>query len=301
MQPSTEPVSRKRGNALGILIFQTLLRLFGLRVAYSLLYLVCLYYLIFDRAAVNGAMAYIKRRFPECSRLQWYGRVYLLFISQGQRLIDRYAAISGAVEFETKLEGGEELLELLKNRKEGFVLLTAHVGNWQTAVMALKNMERPVYLLMRPEDNPVVQKMLGIGKEGDFLKILSSDDGPESIVRIMNAIQEGGVVSIMGDRKYAFEAGESEFLNDTACFPYGPFSIAAGLNCPIVVLLSANTGYRKYMVDVSNVIHPRYESPKNKREQLKKFIRQFAEVLENYTGTYPYQFFLFHDIWKKSS
>ncbi len=298
MSQIKEPPSRKRGNALGFLFFQTVLKLFGLRLAYLMLYPVCCYYLFFDRDAVRSALSYIQRRFPEDTPLRQYRHVYRLFVSQGKQLIDRFAVFSGAVDFDTTLEGGRELSELLRNRKEGFVLLTAHTGNWQAAVLSLKNMQRPVYLLMRPEDNPDAERTLGIRREDGFVRILSSEEGPHGIVTIMNAIRDGGIVAIMGDRKYHYEALESEFLGGTAEFPYGPFSIAAALECPVVLLLSANTGYRKYVVDVRNVFYPRYDSPLNKKEQLKVFIRQFAKALENYTRAYPYQFFLFHDIWK---
>jgi len=60
--------AKKRGNTLGVWFFKVFLRFFGLRGAYGLLYIVCIYYVLFDRSAVSGALAYIKRRFP-CSAL----------------------------------------------------------------------------------------------------------------------------------------------------------------------------------------------------------------------------------------
>ncbi len=298
MRKAPKIIIKKRGNALGFLIFRTALKLLGLRVTYFMLYFLCLYYLLFDRQAVTGASAYLKRRFPHSNYFHLRLHIYRLFISQGKQLLDRYAAVSGAVNFDTTLEGSENLQELLNARKEGFILLTAHVGNWQTALMTLKNLKRNVYLLMRPEDNPEIEKSLGIRKKNDHIHIISPEEGPDGIIKIMSAVKEGGVVSIMGDRKYNFEALGAEFLKDTAYFPYGPFSIAAALNCPMVVLLSARVSYKKYLVDVRNVLYPVYNRPDKKKEQLRVFIQQFARVLENYTQNYPYQCFLFHDIWK---
>lgn len=44
-------------------VFKASLKIFGLSGTYGLLYFVCLYYLVFDRAAVASSMAYIRRRF----------------------------------------------------------------------------------------------------------------------------------------------------------------------------------------------------------------------------------------------
>ena len=86
---SDELPARKRGNRLGFWFFKTSLRAFGLRGAYGLLYVVCLYYLAFDRPAVRGAMAYIRRRFPGAGAARRLLLVYRLFINQGKNLIDR--------------------------------------------------------------------------------------------------------------------------------------------------------------------------------------------------------------------
>jgi len=72
------------------MFFIIAVRVFGLRPAYGLLYPVCLYYLIFDRAAVRSCLAYVRRRFPLAGALSRLLSVYRLFVSQGIVLIDRF-------------------------------------------------------------------------------------------------------------------------------------------------------------------------------------------------------------------
>lgn len=300
MQPNKgtrKIMAKRRGNALGFMFFRVVLKLFGLQVTYGILYFICLHYLLFDRQAAHGALAYIKRRFPNSRYLRSQLHVYRLFISQGKQLIDRYAAISGNVHFDINVEGAEQLAKLSHSRKEGFLLLTAHVGNWQFALTTLQNMDRTVHLVMRPEDNPAVERTLNITKEGDYIRIISSEAEHDGIIRIMHALKKGDIVSIMGDRKYSFKALRVSFLNDNAHFPYGAFAIAAATNCPIVILLSAKLSYRKYLVDVRNILYPRYDGGIYKQEQLHNYVQKYASVLEEYIQKYPYQCFLFHDIW----
>jgi predicted LPLAT superfamily acyltransferase len=289
---------KKRGNALGFWFFDVFLKLFGLRGAYGLLYIICLHYLLFDRQAVDGAYAYIKRRFPETGF--WHSRlhIYRLFISQGKQLIDRLAAISGLVCFDIRAEGEEQLAELLRNRQEGLILLTAHIGNWQVALTTLKHLNRTVHLVMRPEDNPAVARALSISQESDFVRIISPEAELDGVLQIMNALKNGDVVSIMGDRKYGFDALPVSFLGAEAYFPYGAFVIATAAQCPVVVLLPAKLGHKKYLVDVRNVLFPRYSGATSKKKELAGFVQEFSTVLNKYVDQYPYQCFLFHDVWK---
>ena len=93
IDPARKIAARKRGNRLGFQFFEASLRLFGLRGAYGLLYLVCPYYLLFDRTAVRASLAYIRRRFPRDGALKRLWLVYQLFISQGRSLIDRHYSL----------------------------------------------------------------------------------------------------------------------------------------------------------------------------------------------------------------
>jgi len=277
-----------------------LLKFLGLPGAYALLYLVCLHYLLFDKRAVLNALSYIQRRFPNANFLKRRWEVYRLFISQGKQLIDRAAILSGKNLFDIQLKGFPQLSSLLADKNKGFLLLTAHVGNWQIALTTLKKMAKPVYLVMRPEDNVAVKESLNIDAQDSFIKIISPEGYLGGVVEAMQVLKEGNIVSIMGDRKYGFDALEISFLKDKAYFPFGAFSLAASSNCPIVVLLSAKLGRNKYSVDVSHILYPRYNSNKDKKGQLKKYVQEFADILDEYVAIYPYQCFLFHDVWDRN-
>ena len=289
--------TKRRGNRIGFWFFRIFLKFFGLTGAYALLYLVCLHYLLFDRNAVLNALSYIHRRFPEANFFKRRLEVYRLFISQGKQLIDRAAILSGKNLFDIQLQGYEQLKPLLADKTKGFVLLTAHVGNWQIALTTLKKMAKPVYLVMRPEDNAAVKESLNIDAQDSFIKIISPEGYLGGVVEAMQVLKEGNIVSIMGDRKYGFEPLEISFLKDKAYFPFGAFNLAASSNCPIVVLLSAKLPGNKYSVDVSHILYPRYNSHKDKREQLKVYVQKFADILDEYIEKYPYQCFLFHNVW----
>jgi len=297
--PPSEEVERKRGNRLGFWFFLTLARFFGLRAAYGLLYFVALHYLLFDRPVVRASLAYTIRRFPGHGRLRQLFNVYLLFLNQGKSLIDRYAVSAGYDGIAIDIEGFERLKGFVE-AGHGFILLTAHLGNWQAAMTALGGFGRTVHLMMRPEDNAAVKDNLRIYSEEERVRIIYADDSLNSVLEAMKALKKGDIVSIMGDRTYGFSSREATFLGGKVSFPYGAFSLASAVQCPLVVLLSAKTASNRYLVDVTNIIEPPSSLRGKKDEDIRGGLQQFADILQGYVADYPYQWFAFRDIWKSN-
>ena len=228
-----------------------------------------------------------------------YLHVYLLFISQGKQLIDRHAILAANKNFSIDMVGYDEFLSLIAHSPNGVILLTSHAGNWQVAMSTLNNIGKTVYLVMREEDNAVLKKTLRISDENPDIKIISPEEHLGGIVEILSVLQQGKVVSIMGDRAYDFNAVDVQFLNKKAFFPYGVFSIASAARCPVIILLTAKTGLNRYQIDFSNVLYPECRAGQKKKRQLKEWVQKYVLVLESFVQKYPYQCFLFYDVWKE--
>ncbi len=291
---------KNRGNAVGFWFFKIFLKYGGLRAAYALLSGVTLHYWLFDRKAVKTASAYLRRRFPDNSELLIRFKVYKLFFSQGRQLIDRTAQISGSVQFDFKVSGND-ILNNLTAMEKGFILLTAHAGNWQLAMTALDQLNKKIFLVIRPENNDAVKKALNINKNNNNnIDFISPEAHLGGIVPVVKELNRGNIVSYMGDRPYGSEAVEINFLGGKALFPCGAFAIAAAVKVPVVIVLSSKTGHSSYKVDFTNIIKPEYKNRKNKKEQLSEWVQEYADILSNFFEEYPYQCFLFHDVWIKN-
>jgi predicted LPLAT superfamily acyltransferase len=287
----------RRGNRLGFWFFMVFLRLFGLRGAYGLLYVVCVYYVLFDRSLVSSAVPYIRRRFPGCGLLRERLHVYRLFVSQGKQFIDCYTVISGYDMFEVKLKGHAEFVSLIRDSEKGAILLTSHQGNWQVAMTALGDMGKTVHLVMLPDENPDLQDKMYPERENGNVKIISPQQYLGGVVEILNALKKGDIVSIMGDRRYGARALEVSFLGEKAWFPYSAFGLAASAGCPLVVLRAAKASTYRYVVDMSSVLYPRYQGRRNRVDQLQPWVQEFVTLMESFVEENPYQCFLFRDVW----
>jgi len=292
-------VDRKRGNRLGFWFFHVAARLTGLRGAYGLLYFVCLYYLIVDSALVAESLPYIRRRFPEKGRIGQLFALYLLFVSQGKTLVDRFAIAAGYDGIKIDIAGYESTRKLIASSSRGLIILTAHIGSWQVAMSALERFDRPVHVMMRPEDNEAVKGALNLGSDNsERVKVILTSGALGGVIEAMKAIDSGDLVTIMGDRPYNFPSMKANFLGGEVSFPYGAFTLAAAAKCPVVVFLSAKTGPNSYLVDVSNVIQPPAGARVKKNEETGAAVQQFADILEKYVADYPLQWFVFRDIWR---
>lgn len=300
MQKSPDKqVTKKRGNCFGFWFFRILVRVTGLRGAYGFLYIVCLYYVLFDRQAVRTALPYIRRRFPDAGCLKRYGYVYLLFINQGKNLIDRFVLIAGYEPFDIKFKGIGTLRELLQS-EHGFILLTSHVGNWQVVMCALKELERKVHLLMRAEDNQAVRNALKVDQGHGNIHIITTDEHLGGVVKMMQALSEGQIVSIMGDRSYQSDQVEVTLLGEKAYLPYSAFRIAAGARSPVAVLFSAKVNQFSYEVEIAKVIEPKMSRRGTTAERWGPSVQEYASALEGFCNRYPLQYYIFENIWEMS-
>ena len=285
---------RGRGNALGFWFFRTALRFTGLRGAYGLLYFVAPYYALFDRAAIAAAGAYLRRRFPKQSPLARWLATCRLFINQGKCLIDRGAYNAGAVEFRFDTAQVEQAGAELAEKPGGFILLLSHFGGWQLALPHLRNLTaaRPVSLLMNAAETPDMQAHVR-GDDAGF-HVISPEAGPACVVEMVARLQRGEIVSIMGDRAYGGQTAVVPFLGASAHFPASAFAVARAAQSPVLALFAAKTGVRNYALEARLFTPP----ARDDRQSIRKGMADYAATLEAFVRRYPFQCFLFDDVWR---
>ncbi|MDZ4199341.1 MAG: lysophospholipid acyltransferase family protein, partial [Kiritimatiellia bacterium] len=183
---------------------------------------------------------------------------------------------------------------------QGFILLTSHVGNWQLALASLPMLNRKVHLLMRPEENEAVRAAIRGNIEDDQIRVISPEGALGGVVEMMRALQQGDIVSMMGDRTYGADGVTVDFLGEPASFPFSAFHLAAASGCPVVLLFSARTGPRRYVVDIPPVYRPAWSRGLAKREQARVWVQDYAKRLEAYLAEHPFQYFIFYDSWMES-
>lgn len=204
----------------------------------------------------------------------------------------------------------DKIIADLKSGKGVFVF-TSHLGNMELLRSLSENNKKlvgrevPVWVVMDTKVSAQFSSTLSsINSKVDFNIIDASSIGPDSMVTFMDAVENGGMVVIAGDRTAANNREKiikQSFLGKEAPFPYGSFLIPFLLKVPVYYLFA----FRKkttifapkyeFYIEKSNV---NYNCARIDRENnIKACCAEFASKLEKFCVKYPYQWYNFFNFW----
>lgn len=285
---------RSQGNGLGYAIFIWTLRHGGVGVAYSLLWLVVPFYVVFSRRAYRAVALYY-RRLLALQGLRLHARVWGHFFSFARTLVDRVAIRAGMENrFSFAFSNYSEFLAALDSG-QGLVLQSAHVGCWDAGAgfFARAGAKRLFMLQMQAERADVQRQLDRAYRAADFTVLAPGEcDALERMLQIKGILEKGGVLALMGDRYLPGEARMAiPFLGKEAHFPVNAYHIAARMRCPVWYYFAVREGRAKYRFIF--VEGPKLKEPRDVLEGA----RNYVEQLEGVVRTYPDQWFNFYDFW----
>ena len=294
-----EKMNVKRGNNFGFMFFNFALRTAGLKHARRMASVICVYYLLFDWAAVKRAMPYARRIMPDAGFFKRLAFIYRIFVNQAWMLLDRAAFNAGLIQFTHTSTGYDTFAGLAEQHTAGVILLGAHFGNWQLAVEGLKKLDCRVNIVMSPETNPAVKTHLKINSAAGNIAYIFTDGPDHGCVEIASALCACEVVCLMGDRAYGADTVEVEFLGAKAGFPYSAWLIAAKTASAVIPFFVCKHRESGYHVRCDNPVYPEMERKQAAAETVQSWVGQYVRSLEEVIREYPEQCFIFSDVWKR--
>jgi predicted LPLAT superfamily acyltransferase len=278
--------------------FYTAIKSGGRRAAYFMLYFVVAWYVLCSPLARERASHYLARRFPESTALARFRHCYLLILEFGKVLVDRaVVGILGPESLAVSLAGRDELLKL-RDENRGMILMTAHVGCWQVAMSALSFLQRPVHMLMRREDGDIDRHYYEHAGIPCPYRVIDPTGYLGGTLEMLGVLKQGQILSVMGDRLFGSDKSGTpvDFLGAPATLPFSAYKLAAATGAPVVVFFTRKDGPKSYQVQLAKVI--RVPPIKGRSAAaFAPFAQEFADVLEDFSRRYPYQFYNFHNMW----
>jgi predicted LPLAT superfamily acyltransferase len=115
---------------------------------------------------------------------------------------------------------------------------------------------------------------------------------------MIGVLKREEVLCVMGDRVLGSRRNvvNAKFLGEEAPFPYSAFKIASATGAPVAVLLSHKAGPANYVLEACRIIRVPADLGRSE-EDMRPYVAQFVEVLEDYTRRRPFEFFNFYDMW----
>ena len=171
----------------------------------------------------------------------------------------------------------------------GFIVLTAHVGNWELAgrLLVARGGSRPVHIVMAPEADPAVERLLRHGGPARIVTLRT----PTDAIPLIAALRRGEIVGMQGDRPLGDRGDVAvDLFGAPALFPLGPFLLARAAGVPVLPAFCVLRVDRRYTVLMHEPLHV-------ERGVEEAALRRWADGLAAVIARHPTQWFPFGDPW----
>jgi predicted LPLAT superfamily acyltransferase len=265
----------------------------GRPVTMRLLHLVAAYYFLFAPGAARAARGYLQRVLGRPARARdRYRQVYYFAVT----ILDRVYLLKGRHDlFEISVEGIPLMLETL-SRGKGAFLLGSHLGSFAlVSFVGQRRADMQVAMAMYEAQAGPLSNFLRQGEEVPEVIPLGQ---LEAMLRIRDRLEEGKFVGMLADRTIMEAPAQIEsFLGRTALFPSGPMRVAAALRRPVIFMTGLYRGGNRYHVVFHQIADFSQPIVGGRDAAVHVAISNYAQLLERYTRSDPYNWFNFYDFW----
>ncbi len=144
------------GSVLGYKIFVFLLKHLNLGVAYFILYFVAFYFWVFKRQTYPSSYFYF-REIQGFSKTKSFFAVYRQYLELGKTLLDKTMILSNLSHKFTIDHDGVENFEKIAAANQGGMIISSHVGNWETAGQLLERINHKFNIVMLDEEHEKIK------------------------------------------------------------------------------------------------------------------------------------------------
>jgi predicted LPLAT superfamily acyltransferase len=285
---------KSRGTPLGYRFFIFLIKHVSLSRVYKILNLVTYYYYIFSPSSRQSLSDFYRTVFngSKGSVTSVIRRNFTLF---GQTLVDRVAFLLDKGDRFTHTFENEQYLFDIQKQGKGGVLLSAHLGNWETAGNLLKGRVTPtINILMLDAEVESIKSLLKHQTGGSRFNIIPIREDLSHIFEINKVISRNELIAMHADRYVeGMRFIELPFFGRMARFPYGPFAIATKLKVPVTFVFAAKNDIFSYHLSATQ---PLYEIRKPE-----DMARLYVTELEKKVREYPEQWFNYFNFFSEES
>ena len=231
----------------------------------------------------------------------WLGRQARIFRTMwtfAWCLSERYERLSTRRTFRMSADGMEHWRSLTGSG-QGFILVTAHIGNWEVGSMLPASEEqRKVNVVREAEGDPRAQRFISdlIRRAacGNYITHFAED--PRLGMTLLDALRAGEIVALQGDRPRAGgRTVEASLFGESFALPVGPAALARAAEVPILPVFIFREGRRRYRAAIRPLI--RVARTADRQADLEGAVLAIAAELEWAIAREPHQWFCFRKLW----
>jgi KDO2-lipid IV(A) lauroyltransferase len=187
-----------------------------------------------------------------------------------------------------RYDGLEHYLEA-KKRGKGILFATAHFGNWELSAFAHALMTEPMHIMIRPLDNPRIDRMVEDRRRLSGNHLIVKWDGARAVLR---ALHQNEAVGVLIDQNTSLQEGVFvDFFGTPACANTAFAKIAAKTGAAVI------PGFAVWRENEARHVlkfYPPLEISGDAAEDT----RRLHAVLEQVIREHPGQWLWIHRRWK---
>lgn len=189
---------------------------------------------------------------------------------------------------------GLENLERAYEQGKGSLSLVAHFGNWELMPVVVPMLSRPMQIVYRPLDSPVMDNLLGWSRSRNGNTLIPKEG---SGMRIIRCLRDNWAIGILSDQNVdTHEGAFVDFFGRPACTSVGLAVLALRSGAPVIPAFLPRMPDGRYKLIISRPVEivqtGDYESDVRVNTQ------RFAKIVEDVVRQYPDQWFWIHQRWK---
>ena len=185
---------------------------------------------------------------------------------------------------------GRENLDKAKEDGKGAILLTAHIGNWELAGMALSLLGYKLMVIALDHKNPKINDFFNKRRLNKGIEVVSLG---ASIKRCYKGLRNNKFVAILGDRDFSRTGYSLNFLGRKKKIPRGPAVLALRTGAPIIPVLVTRQGLDHLEIECLSPI----EISKGTDEI--GLMKKYLKIIEDRIYKIPSQWLMFREFWKE--
>jgi KDO2-lipid IV(A) lauroyltransferase len=190
------------------------------------------------------------------------------------------------------VEGEDFLHEALKQNR-GVLLFSAHYGSWEIAPSFL-SLRAPMNIIVRPLDNPAMEKMLHKIRMHVGAKVISKFNASKQILR---ALSENEMIAILMDQNVLrSQAVFVDFFGKKAATTPGPAIFHLRTGAPLVPVFCYPAKKAEYLIKIKKPLN--FTSSGKIEEDISRITQACTKIIEDQIREEPRFWLWFHDRWR---
>ena len=288
--------SRERGSSALLRLMAFVSMRLGRRVSRIPLYGIALYFFLFAPRARRQSRRYLRRALGREPRAGDRFRHVLNFATT---IHDRVYLINEQYdEFRITVEG-ESLMRSQVEAGHGAFLMGAHMGSFEVIGSIGRQQPGLEVSMAMYEDNArkinAILAAINPKAKPDIISLGHLD----AMLRIAERLDRGAFVGMLGDRTLGEEPVHAvTILGERAYVPTGPMRAAALLRRSVIFMVGLYRGGNRYHVIFEPVADFSTVVAKSRDAAVRTAVERYAQLLDQYCRTDPYNWFNFFDFWQ---